>query len=415
MGFWDKVFSKGKLKNNTKLNYNVSQKGYEPNFTAFGSNILYSDIVYSALRFKAEFFGKLQPEHIRENNGQTEKIKDGSIARLLRNPNDFQTTYDFLTQAYFMREKDDNCFIYPDYYTADNGARMYTGLYILLPSMTPLIIQDESGKLFIKFQFVNPGREVIFPYADVIHWRKNWEDNQFLGGGRYAGLANADLLTSLEAYHTSKQAVAEAAKLGCYLDGIIKVNSFLSDDPTLQEQRNKFIQDLQQNKSGIGVLDQGSDYINIQRNLKMVDSATLKEIKENVLLHTGVTIDLLTCKFSIDDKNAFYERHIEGAALSLGQAMSKCFFSQWQTSHGDRVVLYPHKIALMSMQEITQFINAVRDLGAFSLDEIRAMAGYEPLTDGQGSTRPRSFNNLDGQDDTPATDVNDATKGAQNE
>ena len=397
MGWLSDLFKKGKPRKNTNFDLAVSMKGYEPTFTAFGNNILQSDIIYSAQKMKARFFGKLDPRHIRIREDKIELVTDSSVARLLRTPNDFQTTYDFLTQAYFMREKDDNCFIYPDYYISNAGQKIYKGLYILLPVMTPQIMEDESGRLFIRFQFVHPSREVIFPYEDIIVWRQNIEDNQFIGGGRYAGLANADLLNSLSAYHTAKEAVAEAAKMGCFLDGIIKVAAYAADNEKTKAIRDKFIEDLKTNKSGLGVLDNGAEFQQVQRSLKMVDSATLAEIKNNVLLHTGVTMEMLQGKFSAEDKESFYENWIEPAAISLGQAMSKVFFSQWQTSYGDQVQLYPRKIQLMSTSEITSVVQTTINAGVFTLDEYREMYGYAPLPNGEGQQRPRGFNNLDGE------------------
>lgn len=396
MGWLDKVFSKAKRPKNANMNLNVSMKGYEPTFSAFGDLVLQSDIIYSAMQMKARFFGKLDPRHVRIRDDKIELVTDSSVARLLRQPNAFQTTYDFLTQAYFMREKDNNCFIYPDYYISNAGQKIYTGLYILLPSIAPIIEEDESGKLYIRFLFINPDREVVFPYEDIIIWKQNIEDRQFLGGGRYSRMSQSDLLNSLSAYHTSKEAVAEAAKLGCYLDGIIKVNAYAAETKKAQEVRDKFIQDLRENKSGIAVLDNGADYQNIQRSLKMVDAATLAEIKQNVLLHTGVTMDMLQGKFTDEEKEAFYENWIEPAALSLGQAMEKVFFSQWQTSYGDRIEMYPKKIRLMSTSEITKVVQATINAGVFTLDEYREMYGYAPLPNEEGKQRPRGFNNLDG-------------------
>ena len=395
MGWLQKIFSKQKPKANAQFNTNVSMKGYEPTFTSFGSDILSSDIIYSATMMKARFFGKLEPRHIRKRDGLTTVIEDSSVAKVLRSPNDFSTTYDFLSQAFFMREKDGTCFIFPDYIDTAGG-RTYTGLYILLPIGTPVISQDETGKLFITFQFVNPSRQVMFAYDDLIVWKKDMEDNQFLGGGRFDSMARGDLLNSLQAYHTSKEAIAEASKLGCYIDGIIKVNAYASDNDKTQKIRNDFIADLKANKSGIGVLDNQADYINIQRQLKMVDSATLNEIKSNVMLHTGMTIDMLEGKFTTAEKEAFYENFIEPGAISLGQAMSKCFFSQRQTSYGDSVMLYPHKIQLMSTSEITSVVQSTINAGVFTLDEIREMYGYAPLPNDEGKARPRSFNSLDG-------------------
>lgn len=410
MGWLDKVFSKAKRPKNANMNLNVSMKGYEPTFSAFGDLVLQSDIIYSAMQMKARFFGKLDPRHVRVRDDKIELVTDSSVARLLRTPNDFQTTYDFLTQAYFMREKDNNCFIYPDYDISNAGQKIYTGMYILLPSIAPIIEEDESGKLYIRFLFINPDREVVFPYEDIIIWKQNIEDRQFLGGGRYSRMSESDLLNSLSAYRTSKEAVAEAAKLGCYLDGIIKVNAYAAETKKAQEVRDKFIQDLRENKSGIAVLDNGADYQNIQRSLKMVDAATLAEIKENVLLHEGVTIDMLQGKFTDEEKEAFYENWIEPAALSLAQAMEKVFFSQWQTSYGDRIEMYPKKIRLMSTSEITKVVQATINAGVFTLDEYREMYGYAPLPNEEGKQRPRGFNNLDG-----GANINNKEEGSNGE
>ena len=323
-------------------------------------------------------------------------VTDSSVARLLRQPNDFQTTYDFLTQAYFMREIYSNCFIYPDYYISTAKQRIYTGMYILLPAMPPIIQQDESGKLFIKFMFLNPDREVLFPLEDIIIWKNNIEDNQFLGGGIFSSMANGDLLNSLQAYQTSKEAVAEAAKLGCLMDGIIKVNAYVSDNEKTQKIRNDFIEDLKTNKSGIGVLDNGAEFVNVQRQLKMVDSATLKEIKENVLIHTGVSIEMLMGKATQEMKDFLFENYIQPACISLQQAMSKVFFSQWQTSYGDKIEIYPRKYELMTMDQKIRLIQATMPAGIYTIDEIREMTGYAPLENGEGNARPRGYNSLDG-------------------
>lgn len=416
MGWLDKIFSKGKKKQDAKFNQRVSMKGYEPNFSRFGDSILYSDIVYSALMMKARFFGKLEPRHVRIKNGKNQTITDSSVARLLRTPNDFQTTYDFLTQAFFMREINNNCFIYPDYYISNANQRIYTGMYILIPYTTPIISQDESGKLFIQFSFANPSREVWFPLEDIIIWKKNTEDGQFLGGGRFANNADGDLMNSLEAYHSIKESIAESAKQGCYFDGILKVNAYGGDRESVKKVRDDFIADMKANKGGILTLDNGADYQELRRDLRTVDAETLKEIKSNVLIHTGVSLEMLQGKMTTQDKEAFYENFIEPSAISLGQAMSKVFFSQWQTSYGDQVILYPNKVQLMATSEIVSIIQSTISAGVFTIDEYREMLGYSPLENGEGQARPRGYNNLDGAENNKSynNDDEDGTGGADN-
>lgn len=399
---WLANMFKPRAKQHKTFNESVTMVGYEANFTSFGDKVLYSDIVLSALRMKARFFGKLEPRHIRNEGGKV-TVMDSAISKILRNPNHYQTTFDFLTQALFMQEMMDACYIYPDYYVTNADEKRYTAMYILLPSEKPRTIDDESGKLKLAFTFDGYSDEVVFDYDEIIVWKQNCEDEQYRGGGKYGKHADLDLLNSLEAYHQIKQSIAEASKIGCTFDGIVKVNAYGGDLEKNKAIRDQFIADLRANKGGVGVLDNGSDYQQIQRQLKMVDSATLKEIKENIIIHTGVSVEMLMGKFKPEDKEAFYENWIEPKAISLGQAMSKVFFSQWQTTHGDQIVLYPHKVQLMATSEIVSIIQTTISAGVFTLDEYREMLGYAPLPNGEGEQRPRGFNNLDGGT-SPATE-----------
>ena len=395
-----KIF-KPKTKKGT-FNTAVTMKGYEPAFSSFGSSTLYSDIILSSIKMKARYFGKLEPKHVRNVSGRNETITEGSVAKLLKNPNAYQTTYDFLTQAFFMRELQDNCFIYPDYYKTNEGTKVYTGLYVLLPSETPEI-REEDGNLYISFKIDGYNSEIIFNLDEIAIWKKDIEDHTFLGGGRYNNSAKADLLQSLETYHQIKNSVAEAAKLSCAFDGIIKVNALSGDYERNKVVRNQFIEDLKNGRSGIGVLDAGSEYQPLSRQLKMVDAATMKEIKDNILIHEGVTIEMLMGKFTNEDRESLYETHIQPAAISLGQALTKVIFSQWQQSHGDQIELYAHKIDLMSTTEKISLITATISAGVFKIDEYRDMLGYPPLENGEGQARPRGFNNLDGATDPSQT------------
>lgn len=404
---FSKLF-KPKTKKATGFNEAISMAGYEPNFSKFGSNTLYSNIVYNAVQMKCRYFGKLEPRHVRNDNGKITVIDDSSIAKILKNPNHYQTTYEFLAQAYFMRRKDRNCYILADSYKTNGGTNYYTGLYILLPNSKPILKEYDNGDLYYCFSFDGYSNYVELDYKDVIVWRDNLEDNQYMGGGNYDAQAQADLLSNLEAYHTIKETIAEAAKMGCMFDGYLKINGY--SEETLgkknKELRDKFLKDIRDGK-GVPVLDNGAEYVELKRQLKMVDAATLKEIKENALISEGITIDVLTGKMTVQDKEAFYENWIEPAAISLGQAMSKVFFSQWQTSHGDQIILYPHKVQLMATSEIVSIIQSTISAGVFKIDEYREMLGYAPLENGEGEQRPRGFNNLDGNSNTGGVAINE--------
>lgn len=399
-GFLVNLF-KPKTKSNNIFNDIVKMTGYEPTFSSFGSQILYSNLVLSALRVKQRYFSKLEPRHIKYEDGKTVTVTDSTIAKVLRNPNHYQTTCDFLQQAYFMREKDKTCYILVDRYKTTGGYWYNENLIVLLPSDKPEL-KEENGELYWLFRFDGWQTTVVFKFTDIIVWKKDIEDNQYIGGGKYSKNADADLLNSLQAHRTITESVAEASKLGCMFDGLLKVNAYGADEETTQKIRNKFLEDIKNNKGGLPVLDNGADYVQVQRQLKMVDGATLKEIKENVIISTGVSIEFLTGKYTTQDKEAFYESHIEPDAISLGQAMAKVLLSR----SNEAIVLYPHKVQLMATSEIVSIIQSTIAAGVFKIDEYREMLGYAPLPNGEGEARPRGFNDLDGA----KTDVGGVTE-----
>lgn len=369
----------------------ITMIGYEPKFTSFGKQALYSSLVLSAIQVQQRFFGKLEPRHIRYENGKSEIVTDSTIAKVLRNPNEYQTTYDFLTQAYFMRERDKTCYILVDRYKTKGGYWYNENLIVLLPSQAPEL-KEENGELYWLMTFEGLREPVIFSYRDVVVWKKDIEDNQFTGGGKYSKGASGDLVHNLEALHTITESVAEASKLGCMFDGLLKINAYGADEEKTRAIRDKFLDDIRTNKKGLPVLDNEADYVQVQRQLKMVDGSTLKEIKESIVITTGVSIDFLMGKYTTQEKEAFYESKIEPAAISLGQAMAKVMLSR----ANEAIVLYPHKVQLMATSEIVSIITSTIAAGVFTIDEYRDMLGYAPLENGEGNARPRGFNDLDG-------------------
>ena len=391
---WLKSIFKGKGKKK-QLAYAETFTGYTPQFSVFGNDVNLSDLVIESIRLKADFCSKLDPRYIKTENG-TQRIVTGddyNIARILRNPNPFMTTSDFLSKAMFLREVNENVFIYPDYYKTVGGYKKYTGMYILQPERWKYY-EYSDGSLAVGMTFGGQTQEIIFDYSELIHWRKHYESDEYDGGGRSTDKGNADLLNTLQAYRTICESIAEAAKCACYFDGIIKVNAYAQTNDDAAKMRDKFMNDLRTgNFKGVGVLDNGAEWQDIKRNLAFVDEKTMAHFTSKILMHTGVSLAMLSGDFTTTQKEAFYERCIESAVISLGQAMSKCFFSTWQQTNGSEIILYPNKIDLMSTTEKTSLISATNAMGVWTINEIREMFGKPPVEG--GDARPRGYNNLD--------------------
>lgn len=407
--FFGRLFGGGGQKKNKNMQA-AARYGYDPEFTKFGDNMLVSELVLEAIRLKADFISKLDPRHIRNNGKTQERVDESSIARVLREPNPFMILSDFLYKAAFLREVNENAFIYLDYYWAKGGYKYYTGAYIIQPSRWCYYEDEQTGELYIGFKFEGRTDEVIFKYSEIIHWRKHYEADTYDGGGKYSQNESRDILDTLQAYHTICESIAEAAKCACYFDGILKINAYGEEDEKVQKIRDAFIEDLRTNKKGVAVLDSGAEWENVQRSLKMVDEKTISHFEKRIVRVTGVSLSMLAGDFTTAQKEAFYERCIESGVISLGQAFTKTAFTKWQKSHGDEIIFYPNKIELMSTTEKISLLGATNAMGVWSVNEVREMFGKPPVEG--GDARPRGYNSID--EGKPA-ESDGSAGGAKNE
>lgn len=393
--FWKKKES------NQGLTHAPTMSGTLPFYSSFGDDVYASDIVVESIRCKANEFKKLAPRHIRTVNGTQTVVHDSSIARVLKRPNAYMTQADFLEKITILLELNKNVFIYPEYYMTKGGERYYTAIYPLKPSQVWYLV-DASGKMFIKMQFAN-GYEATLPIDSVIHWRKDYGVNDYFGGGMLGGNDNAGLLTMLRRYDQLTQSIAKALECSCQINGVMRLNSYLSDEESIKSQK-EFEANLKANKSGVLFTDLKAEYIHMPRDVKLVDAETLKFFNENILRSNGTSLPILNGDYTKQQKEAYYEHALEGDIKSLGQAMSKTMFTDREASFGNEIVLYPNDIAFMSMENKISALQIGLPAGIFTKNEAREILGYPPIEG--GDVMPRGYNEVDS---TTVTDTDEVT------
>lgn len=371
-----------------------TQSGASPFYSDFGNNIYASDIVVQSIRCKANEFKKLMPRHIVTENGTQNVITDSSVAKILSRPNELMTTADFLEKITILLELNKNVFIYPTYYTSKAGKRVYTGLYPLKPSQVTYMV-DDVGVYYLRMQFAS-GYETTLPLADVIHWRKDYGVDDFFGGSMCGGNDNAGLLTMLQRYDMLLQSLSKALECSCQINGIVRLNTYSNTD-AMDAEKQRFESQLRNNESGVLFTDNAAEYTAIPRDIKLVDSETLKVVYEMILRANGTSLAILNGDYTKTQKEAYYEHALEADIKSLGQAMSRVLFSDRETSFGNEVILYPNEIVFMSMENKLSALNIGLPAGLFTKDEARELLGYAPLPDGAGQFIPQGYNSLLGE------------------
>lgn len=373
------------------MTYAPTMGGNYPFYSSFGDSVYASDIVMQSIRCKANEFKKLKPRHVRNENGTRTVLTDTSVAKILRNPNPYMTTSDFLEKITILLELNKNVFIYPEFYITQEGKRYYTALYPLKPSNAQYLT-DKKGDLYISLDFAN-GSNALFKTDEIIHWRKDYGVNDFFGGGLFGGDDNRGLLKILKEYDKLTQSIAIALECSCKINGVMQINSYVDDDE-LKAEREQFVSDLKNNKSGILFTDLEKSYTHIPRDIKIVDSETLKFYYDTILRATGTPLAILNGSYSKSEKEAYYEHSLEGDITSLGQAFTKTLFSDRGMSFGNEVIFYPNAIEFMSMENKIAFANIAAPGGHLLKDEFRELFGYPPLPNGQGQVISQGYNNL---------------------
>lgn len=373
------------------LIYAPTMNGNLPFYTSFGDSAYASDIVVQSIRCKANEFKKLNPRHIRYTNGAPETVFDSTIARVLRRPNEYMTTADFLEKITILLELNKNVFIFPVYYVTNAGERFYTGLYPLKPSQAEYQI-DSKEELYIKLSFSN-GYETTVPANSLIHWRKDYGVNDYFGGGMFGGNDDVGLMKMLREYDKLTQSIAQALEISCNINGVVRYSSYLGEDEQKAAIKD-FQEKVQNNKSGILFTDLSTEYTHMPRDVKLVDKETLDFFYQTILRANGTSLPILNGDYTKAQKEAYYEHALEADIKSLGQAFTRAMLTEREVSFGNEIVFYPNEINFMSMENKIAALQTGLPAGIFTKDEARELLGYAPLPDGQGQTVPQGYNSL---------------------
>lgn len=388
MGWLSKLFGRSEQVNNGK--YAEVMNGYAPIFSQFGTNIYASDVVQQAIACIVSEMKKLRPEHIIDSGNDVEPVNSDKH-RVLNNPNPFMTTSDFMEKVTWLLYLNYNVFIIPTYYEWQdrNGwHRIYEALYPILPSQVDFI-EDATGTMYVKFYF-NNGSNYTVRYSDVIHIKKNYSVNQFMGGNEAGQPDNQALLQTLELNHQLLQGIAKSMKASFAVNGIVKINTMMDEGKT-KKAIEEFERKLKSSESGLLPLDLKYEYIPVKQDIKLVDKDTLEFIDSKILRHYGVPLPILTGDYSKDQYEAFYQKTIEPWVISYGQAFTKTLFTEREKGFGNKIQFYPKDLIFMSVDQTLEMIRLLGDSGTLYENEKRVALGMRPLKELTG-VRMQSLN-----------------------
>lgn len=360
-------------------------------FQDFGNNINMSDVVKICIDRIATHAAKLKPRYVKTQDDKTVQEKNGNLSYLLKfQPNFLMSPYDFIYRVVTLLYLNNNAFIYPVY---DRETYELKELWPLKPNSVE-VLKDESGAMYLRFYFSN-SKSFTLPYESVIHLRRFYGINDVFGGSGAISDHSA-LLKTIKINDSVLQGLDNAIKTSFQIKGLLKINGILSEKDK-NAQKKEFDDALKEatsdGGSSIVPVDLKSDYVPLNTDPKLVDSATLTFLQKKIITYFGVSDAIFDNKYNENEYNAFYESVIEGIAIALSETFSKALLTRGQLEKGEQIIFYSERLQYASWNTKVQAIEKLMGLGILSLNESRALLGFEPIEG--GSRRLQSLNYVD--------------------
>lgn len=361
-------------------------------FNSFGEDVYMSDFVNNCIDRIATEISKIDIKSIIEQDGNI-LVQDDDITRLLKyKPNPLQTTKDFLSCCEWLRRKDNNCFIYPQYKYV-NGVKKYTALYPLNP--TKIEIGINGGNVWeIKFYFKD-GSDFILPYSELIHLRWRRGKNTIIGGGNDNGKNNTDdLLKSVETLDKVMQGLPKSIEASLKINGVYAAKTVI-DAGKLKAEKEKFEEHIFESKTGIVATDLSGEFVPIRMTPTQIDPTVLKFLKSIIRERYGISEAILSGDYDGENHSAFYQSCIEDFIIEFEQAASACMFNNNELNKGHRIKCYYSKVAYLNISDKIKLAELASNVGNITLNQMNEMIGFLPFDGGDRRVQSLNYVNVE--------------------
>ena len=352
-------------------------------FSSFNGDAYSNDIFREAVDAIARNAGKLKGSHVIKYADHERVDGDCKLNRLLQvRPNPLMSAYDFLYKFITRLYLHNNSFAYLD--RDERG--IIRAIYPITASKVD-ILSDASGSLFCGFM-LRDGREVVLPYADIIHLRR------FFNNGDVLGEDNTAIIPGLELAQTENEGIINGIKAGASIRGILSFTQIMSPSK-LKEEKDAFVKDYLSlgNEGGVVATDQKMDYKPIEQKPVILDADQTKEVKSKIYNYLGLTERIVNSSYTEDEYAAFYESTLEPLAVALSQEFTAKVFNDREQAFGNSIVFESGRLQFTSNKTKVALIAQLAPYGLLTINQALDILNLPSVPDGE--KRLQALNMID--------------------
>ncbi|PEE39385.1 phage portal protein [Bacillus pseudomycoides] len=375
MGLFDKIFGKKQSPTTTTRFEMINDNG--GGFFAWNGDIYQSDIIRACIRPKTKAVGKLIAKHIRDNANEFKVNPDPYMRFILEEPNPLMTGQMFQEKMTVQLELNHNAFAYIKRDELGFATEIYP-----IPCVTVEVVEGVQGDIFLTFYFKN-GKRMTVPYVDVIHLRKDFNEDDFFG--EHPGKSLSSLMDIVT---TTDQGIVKAIKNSAAVKWILKFKNVLKQED-IDTQVKNFVTNylsIDNVNGGAASSDPRYDLEQVKPEAFVPDSKQMQETIQRIYNFFNTNEKIIQSKYSEDEWNAYYESEIEPLAMQLAGEFTRKLFSRRERGFGNKIIFEAASLQYASMSTKMNLVQMV-DRGAMTPNEWRSILSLGPIEGGDKPIR----------------------------
>lgn len=349
-------------------------------FFAWNGKVYQSDIVRAAIRPYVQAVGKLVGKHIRETINKDGSMTlvvnpDAYLRFLMEEPNEWMS-------GQMMQEK------LATHLILNNNAfavifRNPDGLPAKIYPVSAANVEaiEDRNELSLRFSMRN-GSFLTVPYRDVIHLRRDYNEDDLFGTPLSPALAPL-----MEIASTTDQGIVKAIKNSAVIRWLLKfTNSMRPEDQKTQAEQfaESFLS--VNNGTGVAAVDSKADAIQIKPDSYVPNAAQMEKTTQRIYALFNTNERIVNSSRTEDEWNAYFDAEIEPVLLQLQHEFTRKLFSRTQRGFGNKIVFEASSWDSASIATKLNLLQMV-DRGALTPNEWRATFNLAPLPGGDTPVR----------------------------
>jgi HK97 family phage portal protein len=373
LGFFKRIFNKENENRGLVLKL-VTETG--AGFYSFDGKLYKSDVIRACIRPKIRAIGKLDAKHIRQAEEGLKTFPEPYMRALLEEPNPYMTGQMLQEKIASQLALNHNAFtlIVRD----DNG---YPIQLYPIPAITAQAIY-KGTEIYIKFLFRN-GKTNTFNYKDIIHLRRDYNNNDMFGDSPIDAL-----LPLMDVISYTDQGIVKAIKNSNIIQWLLKLAASTrpEDRKKAADEFVKSYLDVESSGTAAAAIDPTIDAQQIKPQNYVPNASIMDRTMTRIYNFFNTNEKIVQSKANEDEWIAYFESEIEPDSKQLSGEFTRKLFSRKQRAFGNRIIFGANSLQYASMNTKLGLV-AMVDRGAMTPNEWRLILNMSPIDGGDKPIR----------------------------